>query len=343
MSIDYSWIGPKMAPPDIVPPLKVGIVATPNFTLMSLSCLVEYLRLAADESDFSRQIYCSWSLLAQDRTPLMSSCGLAIVPTADMSNLEQYDFVVFHGGALHSSSPVPQYIYDGIQKAVDKGVRIVGLCTGQFLLAEMGLLDNRQCAVHFSLEPVLRKHFPKVEAISTRSVVEDGPFITCPGGLAAINLGSRLVAERCGKARVEKVLQYLMASRHDLSGDAARREVSFIGAHCRDQRVVNAIGIMRQRMYERCDVSEIADQVGTTKRELTRLFNKYLRVPPAEYWRNIRLSAAHWMVVNTDRSITQIAYECGFTDSSHLIRWFQRNYKVTPTALRKTHADVSVH
>lgn len=340
---DYQWIGPQLRPPDIDPPLKVAIVPTPDFTLMSLSCLVEYLRLAADESDFSRQVYCTWSLLSANDKPLVSSSGFAMLPTADMSNLEQYDFVVFHGGTMHSAKPVPQYIYDGIQQAVDKNLPIVGLCTGQFLLAEMGLLDDRQCAVHFSLEPLLRKHFPKVLPITDKPVVEDGRLVTCPGGLASLNLGSWLVAKSCGASRVEKVLHYLMADKKSFFEGNSEHDHAFIGEHCQDRRVVNAIGIMRQRMYERCDISEIATQVGTTKRELTRLFSRYLRVPPAEYWRNIRLTSAHWMVTNTDRSVAQIAYECGFTDSSHLIRWFQRRYNMTPTALRKVTIHAGIH
>lgn len=339
---DYGWAGPQMPPPKLEPPLKVAIVTTPDFTLMSLSCFVEYLRLAADENDFSRQIYCSWSLLAPDTQPIMSSCGFAMTPTADLSNLEQYDFVVFHGGTLHSQHRIPGYVYDCIQSAVDLGKPIVGLCTGQFLLAEMGLLDGKKCAVHFSLEPVLRKHFPNVIPVPDKSVVEEGPLITCPGGLASIDLAGRLVAEKCGRARAEKVLHYFMADKHRMEPISFGTEQAFVGVHCQDRRVVNAIRIMRQRMYEPCDITDIANQVGTTKRELTRLFNRYLRVPPAEYWRTIRLSTAHWMVVNTQRSITEIAYECGFTDSSHLIRWFQRQYNLTPTTLRKASIDIGI-
>lgn len=340
---DYQSIGPSKPPPDIDTPLKVAVVPTPDFTLMSFSCLIEYLRLAADESDFSRPVYCSWSLLSDDDRPIVTSGGLSVLPTADMRDLEQYDVIVFHGGTMHSPKPVPRAIYECIERAVETGLPIVGLCTGQFLLAEMGLLDNRRCAVHFSLEPLLRKHFPSVIPISDKPVVEDGRFITCPGGLASLNLGTKLVTKYCGASRAEKVLHYLMADKKRIFETAEDQDRAFIGEHCQDRRVVNAIGIMRQRMYERCDIADIARQVGTSKRELTRLFNRHLRVPPAEYWRNIRLSAAHWMVVNTDRSITQIAYECGFTDSSHLNRWFRMRYNRTPTQLRKAGIHASVH
>lgn len=332
-----------MPKPDIETPLKVGIVPTPDFTLMSFSCLVEYLRLAADESDYSRQVYCSWDVLAADNAPIRSSSGLYILPTANIGDLEAYDVLVFHGGIVHSERAVPAYIYEAIETAMRLNVPIVGLCTGQFMFAELGLLDKRRCAVHFSLEPVLRRHFPEITPISDQPVVDDGQFVTCPGGLASINLGTHLVSRHCGAARAEKVLHYLMAEKRSIFDTPGDQHHSFIGEQCSDRRVVNAIGIMRQRMYERCDISDIAMQVGTTKRELTRLFNRHLRVPPATYWRDIRLSSAHWMIVNTDRSVTQIAYECGFTDSSHLIRWFQKRYKLTPTALRRSNSRIGVH
>ena len=54
----------------------------------------------------------------------------------------------------------------------------------------------------------------------------------------------------------------------------------------------------------------------------------------------MRLNSARWMVVNTDRSITQVASDCGFTDSSHLIRWFKQRFGMTPTKMRHIHGDI---
>lgn len=111
---------------------------------------------------------------------------------------------------------------------------------------------------------------------------------------------------------------------------------------CGDRRVVNAIGLMRQKMYELCSLADIAASVGTSERELSRLFQKHLQVAPGEYWRQMRLKAAKWMVLNSDRSIAQIAYECGFTDCAHLVNWFRRTYHVTPAKLRRSHRELGV-
>ncbi|NYJ10369.1 AraC-like DNA-binding protein [Rhizobium leguminosarum] len=51
---------------------------------------------------------------------------------------------------------------------------------------------------------------------------------------------------------------------------------------------------------------------------------------------------AKWMVLNSDRSIAQIAYECGFTDCAHLVNWFRRTYHVTPAKLRRSHRELGV-
>ncbi len=340
---DYSFLVPRKEPLDIEPPLRVGIVATPDFTLMSLSCFVEFLRLASDEADFSRQIYCSWSLLSHDTEKIRASCGFEITPTATFDDPTKYDYIIVQGGILHSSLKVPDALYEFVLDAVRQDVPVVGVCTGQFVMAELGLMSGRRCAVASVVEPVMRKLFPDVITVTDSPVVRDGPYLTCPGGVAAINLAMALVGEHCGMSRVHKVLHTLLADRGFDEVHATVQNDEELGMSCLDRRVVAAIGLMRQQDYDTTTVAEVARRVGTTERELTRLFRRHLRAPPGEYWRDMRLRSAHWMVVNTDRSVTQIAYECGFTDSSHLIRWFKRQFATTPTKLRRLHNELSVH
>ena len=341
MRADYSFLGPFKAPPEISAPLKVGIAPTPSFTLMSLAGFTEFLRLSADESDFSRQIYCQWDLLSHNHNPIKASCGFPLLPTKRFGDPSDYDYIVVHGGTLHSHDDVPEELYDFVREAVKADVPIVGLCTGQFVLAELGLLSGRRCAVHFSLAGALKRNFPDVIGVSDLPVVTDGRFITCPGGLASINLAMHLVTASCGKLRTQKALHYLMAGR-GFDEMKEMQEDPELGTQCVDQRVANAVGLMRQKIFETSSVGEVAKGVGTTERELTRLFRKHLKFSPGVYWRKMRIKAARWMLLNSGRSITQIAFECGFTDSSHLIYWFKREFEVTPAKLRKQYVGLGL-
>lgn len=342
MQSDLAYLGPTRPPPQMETPLRVGVVPTPDFTLMSLSGFVEFLRLSADERDYGRRVYCSWELLAGDDQPISASCGFRVAPTRRFGDPRDYHYIVVLGGILHSDKPLPSALLDFVDAAVAAGVPVVGLCTGQFILARLGLLHGRRCAVHFSLAEALRQLHPEVIPVTDQPVVRDGNFITCPGGLASINLAMELVIEHCGSVRSDKTLHYLMADRGFDQMQELKQERD-IGLNCPDERVVNAVGLMRQRLYEPGSVAEIAKTVGVSERELTRLFHQHLRATPAAYWRQIRLKAAHWLVLNSNRSISQIAHECGFTDSPHLIRWFKRTYQTTPSRLRSVREELGVH
>ena len=337
---DYSHLGPAKPPPLVAMPLRIGIVPTPGFTLMPLACFVDFLRLAGDESDFSRQIYCTWDFLSHDLTPITASCGMTMQPDRLFGDPADYDYIVVHGGILHSVEKAPPALYAFLIEAARKGVPLVGSCTGSFVLAEAGLLAGKRCAVHFSLAGTLRQYYPDIVPITDAPVVSDGAVITSPGGLAAINLAMFLVAQACGESRVHKAVHYLLGD-HGFEKAGTAEEFD-IGLKCEDRRVANAIGLMRQKMYELSPISDIAASVGTSERELCRLFQKHLQVSPTRYWRQMRLKAAKWLLLNSDRSIAQIAYECGFTDCAHFIHWFKRAYHATPARLRKSHRAFSV-
>ena len=339
---NYGFLAPRKDRPGVEPLLRIGIALAEDFTLFALSNLVEFLRHAADEMDYSRPRYCSWKLLSHDREPVRSSCGFEVAPTGLYGDRERFDYVVILAGLLQSPAPVPDELYEYILDVRRRDVPLIGLCAGQFRLAELGLLDGRRCAVHFIHEAAVKKLFPDVIAVTAEAFVRDGPYITCPGGFATLHLAKWLVTEHCGLSRSHKVLHYW----HTGGGvDDVRPSPSDLGdpgMSCNDSRVRKAVALMHQESSETVSVEAVAQRVGTTKRELTRLFNRHLKTPPAKYWRRLRLNAARWMIVNTDRSVAQIASECGFTDSSHLIRWFKKAFGTTPAGMRRVHSDLSV-
>lgn len=60
--------------------LSVGFFLAPSFTLYAFAGFSDVLRHAADEANFSRQIYCRWNVLGLDDKPIRSSCGIDVLP-----------------------------------------------------------------------------------------------------------------------------------------------------------------------------------------------------------------------------------------------------------------------
>ena len=56
---------------------------------------------------------------------------------------------------------------------------------------------------------------------------------------------------------------------------------------------------------------------------------------PQAAFLQIRLSLAHHLIATTDKTVAQVAVDCGFCDSSHLSRVFRRSFGITPNAVRR--------
>ena len=87
--------------------------------------------------------------------------------------------------------------------------------------------------------------------------------------------------------------------------------------------VKRALLLMQQRIDAPLSVTEIARQMGNSKRQLERHFRAALDTSPQAAFLGIRLSFARHLLEATDKSISAIAVECGFCDSSHLSRMFR--------------------
>ena len=327
-------------PQDVTPDLRVGFVLAPDFTLLPFAGFVDALRHAADEADRSRQIYCRWACLAQAIAPIRSSCGVEVLPDRVFGDPAEFDYVVVVGGLLPASRAVPSETHEFLRRAAALGVPLVALCTGSFILGDAGLIGGRRCAVHFRHRQELIEAFPDVEPATDETYVIDGGIITSPGGTAAIDLALEIIARHCGRARALKGLHDMVVDRHRAAHHVPERPYEDV-LNCGDWRVARAVELMERNLGRPASVKTLAARLGTTTRQLDRAFAHRVGMPPTAFWRKMRLGHARWLLLNTQRTVTQIAYECGFSDCAHFSRWYKRTYSETPYAYRTRRRQVA--
>lgn len=95
--------------------------------------------------------------------------------------------------------------------------------------------------------------------------------------------------------------------------------------------VVNDImtEIRNENFYE--NIKTIASRYGITSRYLQKLFLQYTGLTPKLYTKIDRFQNSLRMVTKNDRSLTSIAYDCGYFDQSHFIREFKYFTGYTPS------------
>ena len=83
-------------------------------------------------------------------------------------------------------------------------------------------------------------------------------------------------------------------------------------------------------------IEELAGNIGSTILQLERAFRRHTKKAPSAIWRDMKLQHARWRLLNTSRSVTEIAFECGFADSSHFSRLFRKEFGQPPQRYRES-------
>ena len=315
------------------PQLKIGFTLAPEFTLLAFTGFIETLRQAADVGDRSRPIWCSWTVMSHDLELIKSSCGVDVKPWAVFQDPRQFDYIVLVGGLLTGLSRLPGPLLTYMTEAARKGVPLIGLCTASYIFAQAGLLEGRRCGIHWYHYQDFKKRFPNVVTVIDELFVEDQGITTSPGASVAIELAMHLVGKYLGPERVMKALRHMIL---DWNRPVAHHQTPYLNDYqdIVDPRVRRAVYYMEQNINSPITCEEAAGEAGISTRQLERLFQIFLRESPAEYFRKLRLRHADWLLHNTRKSVTNIALECGFADSSHFAKRYKEFFGFPPGQAR---------
>lgn len=83
-------------------------------------------------------------------------------------------------------------------------------------------------------------------------------------------------------------------------------------------------------------LDDLSEVVHLNKSYLIRLFRRQTGLSPMEYLRDYRLSYAEHLLLNTNMSINEIAFSCGYNSPSFFSDQFKRKFAVTPKTYRNS-------
>lgn len=92
---------------------------------------------------------------------------------------------------------------------------------------------------------------------------------------------------------------------------------------------------MRDNFDKQITLDDMASSAMMSPKYFCYFFKEMTRNTPVEYLNNYRIEKASRMLVNTDMSVTDIAFSCGFNDLSYFIKTFKQHKGITPAKFRK--------
>ena len=101
------------------------------------------------------------------------------------------------------------------------------------------------------------------------------------------------------------------------------------------KEVMDAMYYIEQHYSEAVGLKETAEAIGFSQGHLSRLFASQAGIPFSEYLINVRVRHVKQLLINTDLSVSEIAYRTGFSNADYLSACFHKREGMTPSAFRK--------
>ncbi|HXW70362.1 MAG TPA: GlxA family transcriptional regulator [Methylocella sp.] len=272
-------------------------------------------------------------IIASKPGPVTTMTGFQIVATHGYEDVEKLDTLIIAGGFGVEQACADSKLLGWVKMMAPQVRRIVSICTGAFVLAAAGLLDNRRATTHWMYCEQLAAAYPLLRVEPNLIYLRDGHVYTSGGITSGIDLSLALIEEDLGQevARVVAGTMVVFLRRPGgqtqfspfLTGEAKSRH---------DIRALQAWIIANPTAN--LDVENLASRVAMSPRNFARLFRSETGMTPAKFVEQARVDAARCKLEQLPLPLENIASMCGFGTAERLRRSFQRVLNVTPQDYR---------
>ena len=99
------------------------------------------------------------------------------------------------------------------------------------------------------------------------------------------------------------------------------------------------VKFIREHYHRQISIDELAELAHLSVSALERRFKKHLAKTPNQFINEVRLENARKLLIETQLPISQVAYQCGFSEPSYFSKQFRRLFGEIPSQMRSQLGD----
>ncbi|MFF4399267.1 GlxA family transcriptional regulator [Streptomyces sp. NPDC001480] len=285
-----------------------------------------------DRSDEGLPVY-DFAVASAEGPTLGTGCGFTLSTPYGLERLDDADLIAVPAGDTYMSREYPPALLDALRRAVERGARVLSVCSGVFLLGAAGLLDGRRCAVHWRHSDELARRFPRAVVEPDVLYVDEDPVITSAGTAAGIDACLHIVRKEQGPEVANKIARRMVVPPHRDGGQAQYIERPLPKSSC--DTVGEVLAWMEQHLDEEVTVEQLAARAHMAPRTFARRFQQETGTTPYRWILRQRVLLAQELLEGTDETMDAIAWRTGFGTAAALRHQFVRALGTTPNAYRR--------
>jgi transcriptional regulator GlxA family with amidase domain len=285
-----------------------------------------------------------FAVAAAEPGPIQAQAGFTITTPYGLERLAEADLVAVPAGGTYGSRAYPPELLLELRRAVERGARVLSVCSGAFVLGAAGLLDGRRCTTHWRHADDLARRFPLAQVEPDVLYVDEDPVITSAGTAAGIDACLHLVRKEQGSEVASTIARRMVVPPHREGGQAQYIDRPLPrSAQC--DTVGDVLGWMERHLDREVTVEELAVRAHMSPRTFARRFQQETGTTPYRWLLGQRVLLARELLEGTDDTVDAIAARSGFGNAAalrhHVARWvgtppqaYRRPFRVPPEAVR---------
>lgn len=300
----------------------------PGANMLDFSAAIEPLRIV---NSLRAAPEYTWSIVSENGQPITLSNGISLPVDGALLDTDAADVVVVCSGEAGFLDADPKTL-QWLRKHARFGGAVAALATGAFTLARAGLAKSAKLTLHWAQIPVFEEIFPDLECMSYRSVSE-GTLSYCAGGSACLDLTLQVIQEDFDHATAQRVAEFCL---HDFDCDVSRTQRITIAKRVggRHPAITNIVQKMEESIHTAPLLEDLIGGENISRRQVERLFKRYLGTTPSQYFRNLRLDRARCLLLGTDMSIMEVAIATGFSGYTSFSKLYRKRFGERPSSDR---------
>ncbi|MBL6082438.1 helix-turn-helix domain-containing protein [Belnapia sp. T18] len=255
--------------------------------------------------------------------PLRATGGVRLMVDGTLDLLAEAGTVVVPGWRSVDAL-VPEALIATPRDAHAQGARILSLCSGAFVLAAAGLLEERDATTHWRYADRLVAQYPGLRFVPDVLYVDGGSVLTAAGSAAGLDLCLYLVRRDWGPEVANRIARRLVVPAHRQGGQAQYVERPVPRERAGGSRLGPLLDRVRGALDQDWTVERLASEAALSPRGLHRHFHNATGLSPGAWLVAERVARARELLEGTLIPIEKLATSCGF-GSAATLRYHFRN------------------